>query len=331
MGAEERVLEFRNATREQAQPRSYLDWRYETAAEAPAPQICWLRDRGGAAAGMAAIIFRPYWFQQRRCWLPVIGDIGLRAELRGRGLGRQLLQSLTNYLREECGDRPALVIPTAVAHDTLAAVGWRDAGALVPHVFAASTEEALRGALRNDLLARAAAGAYERAMRLVLRDRSFEPGTMVDGVEFDASFDALAQRQPRVGVIQRDFGTDALRWRYARHPHYRFEVTRLVRGGELAGFIVHSREHNDCAILDMSVLEPQLLKPFLGAFLLRAIEEWRVRAVRMMLSDSHPHRPLLRRLLFIPRRAAAVFQVLPPAAGSPAGAIWPITAGDKDV
>ncbi len=329
-GTELRVLEMRNQIREVAQTREFLNWRYERSAGAPPSEVCWLRSAAGEDVGMAGIIHRPYWSGMRRIWLPVVGDIGLRPQLRGKGVGRVLLEGLTRHLRAQLTDGPALVIPTEMARRGLAAAGWQTAGILVPHVFPITADGALPDMLRGETLARVVGRVYARAVGSLLRVGRVAKPALVDAADFDSGFDALCDELPRANLVQRAYGSASLTWRYARHPYYRFAVCKLMLGERLAGYIVHSRDRDDCAIADLAVADPSLQRPFLAEFLLRALDKQEYRAVRVVISDKHPARSVLRRLCFIPRPAVAEFQALPAiAAGTPPD--WALSLGDKDV
>lgn len=342
--AREQVLEVRNANRGVAQTGSYLDWRYETSADAPEPKIFWLNAPTGAVVGMAAVIFRPYWVGSRRMYLPVVGDIAVDSSLRGQGLGRQLLGSLTRYLEQNYADRPALVIPTEVARKTLAALGWVTGGQLVPHVFLVDPSEQLRARLRSARLSSYIAAAYRRCMSLYLRSKAVGPECLQECTGFDSAFDELWQRRfqgesMHSESIQRELSASSLEWRYARHPLHRFRVIKLQGPEGLRGFIVFEQagEATECSVHDIFVRQPDMLPGFLAAFLLSCMRAAQVKAVRFTLSDTHPYRNVVRRLGFVPRHAdSVVFQVLYPAnsqvsARPGAGASWSMTFGDKDI
>lgn len=334
-GVQGRVLEVRNANRSVPQPQSYLDWRYETPGDAPEPKIFWLNAPSGDVVGMAAVIFRQYWLGSRRMYVPVVGDISVDSRLRGKGLGRLLLDSLTRYLSQHYSDRPALVIPTESARRSLAALGWVTAGRLVPHVFLIDPGAQLRGKLKSAALSRSITAAYRRCMTLWLRRKALGAECLEDGGQFDATFDELWQRRLGSGSMQRDMSAASLEWRYARHPNHRFHVVKLLGQRGLQGFIVYEllRELAELSIHDLFVVDPQLLPGFLAAFLLRHMQEAQVKAVRLTLSDTHSYRTFLHRLGFVPRPAdAVVFQALYPA-NAPANAAgsWSMTFGDKDI
>ena len=330
-GDEEAVLAFRNATRPLAEGREYFEWRYHTPAGAPAPVVCWLRGPDGRAAGMAAVIFRRYWYQGRPAWIPVAGDIGLRPELRGQGLGAVLLAGMTAYLRERHAEVPAFVLPTEAARRTLAACGWLDAGRLVPHVFLARPDDWLRARLPGAVI-RGASGLYTRVIGALLRDDAGIAARLEDVTGFDDAYDELDRSAPPAPVPRRCLDAAALRWRYAQNPRVRFETTRLMTQGKLAGFVVASRLGDDLHLHDVVAAEPSGFVPLMKGVLTRVLRRADARSLRFALADTHPYRAHLRRLFFIARPAeAATFQVLAPSGVTVPPGPWHITSGDKDI
>jgi hypothetical protein len=223
------------------------------------------------------------------------------------------------------------VLPTEVARRTLALCGWQDAGSLVPHVFLAHPDDWLRARMGGAPGA-AAARLYSRVIRALLRDRGGIASRLEAGGDFDALFDAFGGDAPSAAGIARCLDAASLRWRYARNPRTRFEVTRLVTHGRLDGFMIASRHGDDLHVCDVAVAAAGAFVPFMRGVLARILARGDVRSVRLSLADGHPLRPQLRRLFFIARPAeAATFQVLPPAALAPLSGPWHITSGDKDI
>lgn len=333
-GHEDEILRLRNANRSVVQTRDFLDWRYRTLPELPPPRIAWLRDPSGRAVGMAAAIYRRFWIDGVACPVGVLGDISLDERLRGQGLGQQLLAGLSRELQHAEGGGRGFVIPTEAARRSLAALGWRDAGQLIPYVClvdpAAHLARRVGSAGLADLLALPFRGVLSLAARLQRRrDWSIE---LAD--DFDERFDALWSSFPKTGLILGDRSRAALRWRYHDHPNRRFRVARFLHAGEMRGYVVFetTQDGSDLSVQDMLVVGQRDLPCVLAVFLSWCLAQHWLGTVRVALSQGHPYAAGLWRLGFVAREPQARFQVLEAAvqAAPPAGA-WSLTAGDKDI
>jgi hypothetical protein len=111
-GHEDEILQVLNANRPVAMTRRWLDWRYSHQPDVPAPRVFWIRYGDQPAAGMASVIFRRYWVNGHPRDLAVLGDISLSKKLRGRGLGRELMEFIGRHLIDG-PQHAAFVIPTS--------------------------------------------------------------------------------------------------------------------------------------------------------------------------------------------------------------------------
>jgi len=331
-GFEQDILRLRNANREWQETLGYLNWRYSCPPDAPSPAVFWLQLDTGERIGVASVIFRPYWVDSRRVYVPVVGDISLGNAWRGRGLGQVLLQFMTDYLDEHYPEHPAFVIPTEAARRTLARIGWTTPGMLVPYVYLVEPAMYVRRAVRSAWLAGRIARQAKRLARLIASGH-VERGRSLDLVdELDGALIDFVREPPRIrGTAIHDVGADFLNWRYARHPRIKFKIAKLVDHGRVAGFLVFEDERADrsCSIYELAAATPADLRSMIALFILRAFADADVATLRVLLDDRHPARACLRRLGFIPRRAEAVFQVH--SRGGVAERIaWQVTSGDKD-
>ena len=117
---------------------------------------------------MASVTFRRYWVNGEPRDLAVLGDISLSKKLRGRGLGRELMEFIGRHLND-LPQHAAFVIPTSTEEGALRATGWTTAGSLVPHVFVVDPTEKLEPLLRRPWLAHTAAAVFKRLVAIGLR------------------------------------------------------------------------------------------------------------------------------------------------------------------
>ena len=328
-GSEDEILRLLNANRPDTKTRRWLDWRYAQRPDAPAPKVFWLRYPDRHAVGMASLIYRRYWVNGQPRDLAVLGDISLREDLRGRGLGRQLMAFVGQHLNS-WPDQTGFVIPTAAAERCLDTTGWTTVGSLVPHVFLVDPTEAFMRLLRHQLLARGVASVFRGLMTTGLCLSGSGKLQFVDDV--DETFDMFWRQFPKRNVILRDMSQETLRWRYIRHPDYRFSVAKLMSDGELTGYLIFEIGQQDgtCRIHDVLVKRPQDLRRMLSLFARHVQRMGGPSSIRLVLADHHPYRRNLWKCGFMTRPAQAVFQVRS-ARGVFDHCTWYVTSGDKDV
>lgn len=327
---ESEILRLRNANRERHETLEYLEWRYRSTADAPEPIVFWLRRAGGERIGMASVIFRPYVINQLRVMTAVVGDISLDLRWRRRGLGRRLLQYMTEHLDTHYPQQPAFVIPTEAARRVLTSLGWVTRGRLVPYVYVLDAERYLRTLLPGESLARHVAGWLATAIRTVARWRAPLDGALFFNDARDSSTFDLACALPGHEGAGREVSPASLKWRYAEHPHARFACGRFYRGGELRGFVILEDDalSRSCSIYDLASKTTVDARDILALCILRGLSSG-LSSLRMILDERHPLRACLRGLGFIARRTDSVFQVHS-RTGVAESSEWFVTQGDKD-
>lgn len=329
-GLEGEILRLRNANRERHETLEYVEWRYRSTADAPEPIVFWLRRTNGERIGMASVIFRPYLINQLRVMTAVVGDISLDVRWRGRGLGRRLLQYMTEHLDAHYPQQPAFVIPTEAARRVLATLGWVTRGRLVPHVYVLDAQRYLRSLLPGESVARHVAGWMATAVRTVARWRAPQDGALFFADARDSFTLDLTSTLPGHGGAVREVNAASLRWRYAEHPHAQFACGRFYRRGELRGFVILEDDmlSRSCSIYDLGTKTIVDARDMLALCILRGLCS-RLSSLRMILDEHHPLRACLRGLGFIARRTDSVFQVHS-RTGVAESSEWIVTQGDKD-
>ena len=260
-GFENEILQLHNVNRDVPKTRQWLDWRYARLFGAPAPRVFWIRSRDGQAVGMASLIYRRYWVNGRARDMAVLGDISVDEHMRRQGLGRALMGFMTRTM-DSWPNHAGLVIPTQAAERCLSASGWTTAGRLVPHVFLVDPTESLSRLLRHERLARGAASVFKRLVGAGLR-LSVPRGSSLHIVDdVDETFDEFWRDLPKKNLFVRDMSQAALRWRYIRHPDYRFRVAKLVNEDGLAGYLIFEVSASDrtCRVYDVLVKRPRDLR-----------------------------------------------------------------------
>jgi hypothetical protein len=294
--------------------------------------VFWLRARSGEHVGMAAVIFRSYWIDNRLSYAAVVGDISLDRVWRGRALGQLLLQYMTDYLDEHFPEHPAFVIPTEAARRTLARIGWATPGALIPYVYVVDPTRYVRRVLRSEWIAAGIARVSKRLAQILLRryvgkGRSLR---LTDTLDLSES-EWIRTLRGSKAAIAHEAGPAFLFWRYARHPHVHFSTGRLVDDRRALGLLIFElkKAERSCAIYDLISTTPEEMQSMLALFVLQALGSSDLDTIRVLISRDHPARACLRRLGFIPRRAEAVFQVHS-RSGVAERSSWWVTSGDKD-
>ena len=129
---------------------------------------------------------------------------------------------------------------------------------------------------------------------------------------------------------EHDLGADALRWRYAQHPHTRFAFGKYYSSGEIRGFVVLEDDELNrvCSIYDLAAKTAVDAQRMLALLLSRGLSS-ELNSVRMVVNDRHPLKGCLRGLGFIPRPADSVFQVHS-LSGAAERFAWCVTHGAKD-
>jgi|SRR5688572_10896244 len=280
---------------------------------------------------MASLIFRRYWVNGEPRDIAVLGDISLREDLRGRGLGRQLMAFIGRHLNA-WPRQPAFVIPTSAAQRCLSATGWTTAGSFVPHVFMMDPTDACARLLRLPWLARSVAAMLKCMVATGLRLSAPAASSLEFADDVDGTFDTFWRDFPKRNLILRDMSQETLRWRYIRHPDFRFRVAKLMGHEGLMGYLIFEVGAHDrtCRIHDVLVKRPRDLRRMLILFARHLQTTGGPSTIRLVLGDRHPYGRDLWKSGFVTRPAQAVFQVRSAEGGFHQRA-WHLTAGDKDV
>jgi len=333
-GFEDEILTIRNANRSIAQSRDYLDWRYATYLDGPAPVVFWVKSALGETVGMASLIYRPYWVNNKQINLGVIGDISLDSSLRGKGLGQGLLLFIKQHLEQNLPGHAAFVIPNEAAQKGFRAAEWVFGGELVPYVLPINPSEKLGSVFKSKVLAKLVTVPITGLFYLVARLHIKNGYEMQFVKKLDSSFETLWNSISKKNMILCDRGVRYLTWRYLEHPQGTFNIVKFMNGSKLAGYVIFKCSASDktCLIYDLLVKDKKDLLCMLSLFILNSKKHDNFSTIRLTLSKNHPYRDDLRKMGFIKRKADATFYVLWPDEGDKIDLLnWFISSGDKDI
>lgn len=332
IGHEAEVLQLRNANRETHQNIEFIEWRFAEPGDGPQPKIYWLRTRDGLAVGMVAVIFRRYWINGKLEYLSVIGDISLDAALRGRGLGRLLLEHMTVQICQDRQGRFGLVLPNKEAQHCLSSIGWKNGGQFVDYVCPLKVSVLPMPGWVRGFVERLSWSSFKPIIKFITRmwiprGYSFQ---LINGP--DSSFDLLWQEVRRKELVLRDRSLAVLTWRYAKHPYIQFQFVRLALDEKTVGYLVYTQHGNEVTIYDALVRDDRMFPILIRFLLLHCLSCPEFSKVRITLHQRHPYGLTLWRLGFFRRFNPSKLQFVRLDRMSDSACFrWALTAGDKDV
>jgi len=333
IGYEQDVLRIRNANRDIPKTLEESAWRYQSLVGAPEPKVFWVHDAAGRAVGMASVIYRLYWVDSKPEYFGILGDISLTSELRGRGLGKELILFVNRYLDTSVPARLGFIIPNLAAEKTVASVGWKAEGRHILYVMPVSLWAKIRK-MTGLPPAKAKHSFFADILKRFLS--SYVPnGYSLQSIDkLDKEFDRFWELYPKSGLALEDRSAASLKWRYLDYPERNFTIMALRYQDEFAGYAVvkFSDDQRTCEIYDLLIAKPHRVECLIAALVIQCMQLAFIIEVRIILSDKHPYRAHLGRLGFLRRASLGAYQLY----GSCGMTInrdlaWMITAGDKDM
>lgn len=331
----EELIEFRNINRAVPRDRRYFDWRYLGRPCARRPIIVWAESEGRR---VGALTLFPHDFHVLDAEYPVgvLGDISVREECRGMGVGGAMFRFLAELeaVRTLHG---CVVLPNADAARPLGKAGWRDANTigrlakiidfrpwsarLVDHRFAVML------AIPLNLLTRAL--SYEARYRS--GDYEVLPISQVD-----ARFDELWRQARKNGRIVGLRDARYLRWRYETHPTHSYRTVAVAHRGILRGYAMYRIVGDICLVDDVFCVDWERDEIHIVGLLLAQLRARKGIATVSVMMNRGSAELAWRRFGFVRRVDQQRVMVLDRAApgGDLEGAAppaWHLTAGDKDV
>jgi len=332
-GHEEEALRIRNANRPFARTAEFAAWHYRSLAGAPEPKVFWVRDATDQAVGMASVVYRPYWVDGRKEYFAVLGDISLASELRGKGIGKQLILFINQYLDQAVPACLGFVMPNAAGEKTVASAGWKSEGRLVLYVMPINLLRKARK-MAGQLSARTIKqGAFAAIVRRFLNIYVPKGYSIKFSDTLDDEFGRFWQAYPKAGVVLEDRSAASLEWRYLDKPSHDFLIATIRHHDGLAGYAIirMTDGQQTCEICDLLVASPHNVECLLAAIIIQCIQLYPVIEARIVLGDRHPYRKHLWKLGFLRRGTCGRYQSYrPDSVTIDPNFSWMVTAGDKD-
>jgi len=334
-GFEDEILSLRNRNRAIARDRSYLDWRYLGQKVQNHPEIFWIQALSGAFVGMASLIYRPYWIDDKLYEFMILGDISLDKEYRGTGLADEFFLFIKEHLAKKkfpC----ALVIPNLAAQKVLSRCGWHEIDKLVHYVLLLNPEEKIFSYLKFKLLSRILSKAYSFLLTIRLKLIQAESFSLHIGVKLNAEFDILWESFGKNNICLRDRSQQSLQWRYGNYPgHESFFVAQCRSGKDLVAYLIYAvnEETGALNVYDFMAIEKKYISGFIKLFVDHLKADTQLNSIRIIVNKKHPYVDQLKKIGFSPRKGGQVIQTFVPEQFNFPLAVsqWILTAGDKDV
>jgi len=335
LGFEEEVLCVRNRNRSIQQDRVYLDWRYIGQETQTPPEILWVKTSSGDFVGMAALIYRPYWIDNKQYEFMILGDISLDKECRGTGLADEFFLYIKRHI--ESKTKPcALVIPNIPARKVLNRCGWYEREPLVHHVLLLNPEKKIRSIPKLKIFSNILAKGY--LFLLAARLKTIQTKGVLFNIvtEFGEEFDLFWNAFDKKNICLRDRSRKSLQWRYGDRPgEESFFIVTAHLAGDLIAYIVYSinNELGSSNVYELMAIDKKYLNALVKWFINYLQTDFHLDSIRIALNREHPYSTHLRKIGFSPRKGGQAIQVLVPE--NPQASLGAhrclLTAGDKDV
>ena len=332
-GHEEEALRIRNANRPFARSSEFAAWHYRSLAGAPESKVFWVRDATDQAVGMASVVYRPYWVDGRKEYFAILGDISLASELRGKGIGKQLVLFINQCLDKVIPVCLGFVMPNTAGEKTAASAGWRTEGQLVLHVMPINLLAKACKMARQLNAPAVKRGIFTAILRQYLSFYVPKGYSVKFNDTLDKDFDGLWEAYPKKGLVLEDRSAASLKWRYLDQPGHDFLIATIRYQDGLAGYAIIKMTDGQqtCEICDLLVAKSHSVECLLAALIIQYIQLYPVIEARIVLGDRHPYRKHLWKLGFVRRATCGSYQSYGPGGRTiDRNLAWMITAGDKD-
>jgi GNAT superfamily N-acetyltransferase len=328
-GHEEEIISIRNRNRSDSATKRYLDWRYIGKKSDKSPVIFFVKSTSGKNVGMASIIYREYCIRGKKTAVPILGDISIDAELRGKGIAKMLFLAINNYLDKE--NIPfAFVMPNIPARKSLCKENWRIGQEMVRYVFFLNPKAIFKEKMNSVLVGKTGdwASIFIRFFLSILHDKKL---IMRAPSSFRKSNDEYWQRWREITEITKNRTLEYLNWRYLEHPYDAFHIYEFFKLEEFIGYIV-AKFSDDGSIIIYEIVTGNQddFDRMIKYFLFKCSYMKKVHSVRITLNRENPYRKALKKAFFVERPTPNVFQTYG-LNHQLSELSWLITSGDKDV
>ena len=333
-GFEDEILCLRNRNRSVPKNRAYFDWRYLGQETLTPPEILWVKAPSSAFVGMASLIYRPYWLDNKQYEFMVLGDISLDREYRGTGLADEFFHYMKRHIKNKVSPC-ALVIPNMAAQKVLERCGWHAKERLVHHVLLLNPEKKIHSYVKFELLSKILSKWYLVLLSKRLRAIQTKGLSITIITKFGEEFDIFWNALDKSNICLRDRSQRSLQWRYGNRPGGEsFFIAACHSAGELVAYLVYSINEKSGAsiIYELMAINKSYLNGLVKLFVNYIQENFQLDSMRIVLNEKHPYAHQLRKIGFSPRKGGQSIQVLAPDHPEvPLNSFrWLLTAGDKD-
>lgn len=328
-GNEENVLTIRNRNRDYDATIEYLNWRYTGLKSEKEPVIFFVK-KFQNIVGMASIIYRSYRIKGQKIEVPILGDISIDKDLRGKGVAGLLFIHINKFLNEN--NIPfAFVLPNIAAKKSLLKECWKTQEELVRYVFFLNPKRALKKSQNNAFIGEVCRFA-SYLIRFYLYLRCCNDIEMRSAYRFGNRFDRLWLQIHKLSLITKERSAKYLTWRYLEHPFDPFQIYEFYQINQFIGYIVakYTKEEDSISIYEVFARNENDLASMLRYFLYKCSHPGKIHSVRITLNKQNPYHSILRKTLFIKRPTDNVFQTYG-LSEDLSESKWLITTGDKDV
>ena len=331
VGNEDEILNLRNKNRTIKKDRSYLQWRYLGLKTKKAPEIFWIKNKNGTEIGMASIIYRPYWINNKLLDLMVLGDISLNKQYRGTGLAKIFFNYLSKQLleRKNCF---ALVLPNIVAKKVLKGANWQEREELNNYVLLLNPYNKIKEKIKYNIISFMLAKIWKGYVNLLFWIINDQDYTIAIKSEFDNKFDVLWEKFNKKGLCIGDKGLTYLQWRY---KNKNILIAQCFLKNEMVAYLIYKiiDISKDCIIYDLISYKKSKVLPFLKLFIQYVNYNEEIESIRMKMNSSHMYAKELKKIGFFSRKEGDVFQLLMSKniKNEEKKISWMITEADKDI
>jgi GNAT superfamily N-acetyltransferase len=328
-GYEKDILTILDRNRSFKHTTSYLNWRYSNEGNSRPPLFFWLRLPSGKAVGIASLICRPYWVDNHKNPIWILGDIALDEEFRGKGYGQKLFRFVNSYIEKSCPGF-AFVIPTESAHKALLASGWSRALPLSLMVWAFDPVIKIFPNIGGNWVFKFFRVCY-RKLLLMLFSKHIRGGFKIElSSFFDNDFNEFWKLVDKKRLIIRDRSKTSLLYRFKQCPDKLFQIHKIYYLNKLVGYIISNNSNGLCQIVDFLPLKVRFIRPMFALFLKKMNEDLNVHMVRLRINSDCIYFSELKKLGFMQRDRKGVFQFYSPKKNEEIGRMnWFITSADK--
>lgn len=332
-GNEDKILQIRNRNRYIQKDKRYIEWRYVAQKSKYKPKIFFC-EHGSKLIGMASVVYRPYWVDDKQMNFMVLGDISIDKNYRGKNYGKKLICFLTSKISCE-ENNISFVIPNDSAYYLLNKAGWTNIDKIYNYAYYFNPECILREKIKNKLMRYAIAKTIRLYNTILLysikkgKYKLFETNHIAD------AYNELWERFDKKKLCIRDRSVNSLNWRYLEHPNEKFQILECRNKKEIIFYMIYKIDHKKrtCHVYDMISLENKYFLSSMKIVIKYLVKLYNLNSINIPMNGRNLYNYYLLRMGFIKRKISNVFMINAPEmmACNLKKLKWHICVGDKDI